>query len=43
MISAHKGTEMSVLLSMSGALQRPHIGEHFPAVYNDYIMIIHLT
>lgn len=27
MISAHKGTEMSVLLSMSGAIQRPHIGE----------------
>lgn len=27
MISTHKGTEMSVLLSMSGAIQRPHIGE----------------
>ncbi|XP_008187329.1 vacuolar protein sorting-associated protein 13C isoform X2 [Acyrthosiphon pisum] len=26
MISVHKGTEMSVLLSMSGAIQRPHIG-----------------
>lgn len=26
-ISAHKGTEMSVLLSMAGAIQRPHIGE----------------
>lgn len=27
MIAAYKGTEMSVLLSMSGAIQRPHIGE----------------
>lgn len=27
MISAYKGTEMSVLLSMSGAIQRPHIGK----------------
>lgn len=26
-ISAHKGMEMSVLLSLSGAIQRPHIGE----------------
>ncbi|XP_050533946.1 intermembrane lipid transfer protein VPS13A-like [Daktulosphaira vitifoliae] len=25
-LAAYKGTEMSVLLSMSGALQRPHIG-----------------
>jgi len=29
MISAHKGTEMSVLLSMSGAIQRPHICEYY--------------
>lgn len=27
-LSAYKGTEMSVLLSMSGAIQRPHIGEY---------------
>jgi len=28
-ISAHKGAEMSVLLSMAGAIQRPHIGEYY--------------
>jgi len=32
-ISAHKGTEMSVLLSMSGAIQRPHIGEYYIVMF----------
>lgn len=35
-ISAHKGTETSVLLSMSGAIQRPHIGEYTILTYTRY-------
>lgn len=43
--SAHKGTEMSVLLSMAGAIQRPHIGEYiistvYARVYVQYATII---
>lgn len=43
--SAHKGTEMSVLLSMAGAIQRPHIGEYiistvYPRIYVQCVTII---